>query len=142
MFNPSITHENIKDNYDLPWNYNELSIFLHNITLEFFEKTIDKKWGCFYLSRNEYLQFEIVLAHPEKPWDYDALSSNSIVTWDIVQENPNIPWDYDRMSYNPNITWKIVEENSTKSWDYGNLSSNNMTKHLYYIGNHTDYVLK
>ena len=59
-----------------------------------------------------------------------------------ILDHPDKQWNYEDLSRNPNITWEIVQANPDKPWDYDNLSINLMTKHPYYIGHFTEYVLK
>ena len=49
---------------------------------------------------------------------------------------------YQDFSSNPNVTLELIENNPDFLWDFDKLSRNEMSKHIFFTRNQTNYVLK
>ena len=67
--NNNIKMNDIRNNIDLPWNYD-------------------------WLSFNPNLEISFVKEHPTEKWNYTYMSQNINITMNDVLENINFPWDY------------------------------------------------
>ncbi len=139
--NSNITWDIVKNNPDIPWDYNELS---YNVSKDIMIDNPDKDWNysiittCLkiktqedldghdygWLSYNETIPLELISNNLDKPWDFNQLSRNRNLTWEFIEDNPDKPWSYQRLSCASIITWNIVKDNPDKNWYYIFLSKN------------------
>lgn len=85
---------------------------------------LDKPWSWFNLSKNENVDFGMILDHPELPWDSEGVSQNPNVYLETIIAHPEYPWKSWGLSKNPNITPEIVEGNPNYDWDVYGLCTN------------------
>jgi len=84
---------------DIPWNYQGLSSNL-SITIPFILENLDKPLDWYYISENESITMEMIIANSDLKWCVDGLSHNPNLTAEYVKEHPEMNWDFDAFSFN------------------------------------------
>lgn len=135
--NKAITLQNIEDNpyfgkdwdpWDVyGWNIAGLSEN-PNITFEYVEKYIDRRWDWHGLSSNPHVTIQVIKDHINKDWDWHDLSKNPSITMRDVEDtwfDKRYKWDINGLSRNPNITVDFVKKYMAIElcdWGWRNLS--------------------
>lgn len=139
-----ITFQIVKNNINLPWNFDILSWNL-NITIDDVLENPDFPWDFTNLSEHPNISTEDMKNNPHLPWkynynklddkfiqylivnnlaDYDDLSHSKFVTWDIVNDNLEKDWNWYELSKNPVITWENILNSLNFDWDWKGVSMN------------------
>jgi hypothetical protein len=125
--NSNITWEIVLSNRDQKWNYLELLLKIP-ITDDLFEAienrsiVCDKYWDL--ISSNKSLTWKIIKKYDYHNWCWVKISKHPNITWGIIKNNPEMPWRWDLVSQNPNITYDIVVSHPEYPWSSINMVHN------------------
>ena len=106
-----------------------------NLTLEFINKHSDVKWDWhYYLSKNQYITLDIIIANLDKPWNWPKVSMNYNLTLDFINQHPNVNWDWNMISRNMNLD--TIDANPDLKWDWYRGVSCNPNVTMEFINKH------
>ena len=143
----NITINDIKENPNLPWNWEIISRNPH-LTIDFIKENLDKAWDWDRINRYKTIPINDIKENPNLPWNWETISfyrkindsikenpnlpwdwkiissNNRNLTIDFIKEFPNKPWDWFMISRHENITMNDIKENPNLPWDWENISNN------------------
>lgn len=119
-YNPTLTWEMVKSNFDRPWKYEALSSH-RNITWEIINANPTLNWSANAVSVNPNLTVAIIEENPLFPWNYENVCNNSSLHDAILEKNLDRVWGCKVWSYNW-ITWDVYQSRPPDYWDYFFLS--------------------
>jgi hypothetical protein len=91
----------------------KISNFSHIVTWEIVKDNPDLPWDWDGLSGNPNITWEIVKSNLDKPWSWVGLSWNPNITWEIVKSNLDKPWNWRGLR---NILYREVEDKHGKKY--------------------------
>ena len=119
----NLSDNDIINNCDLPWDYNVLS-HKDDINLQLLKLTYQKSWNYICVSKNKTITLDFIKENPQIPWNYIYVSQNKNLTLDFVKENLDKDWNWNEITSHKNITFKMIKDNPELPWHYDNIHEN------------------
>ena len=114
----------IIDNQNLPWNWDYISEYNLNLTIEFIQQFSDKL-NFVLLSKNPCVTLDIITKYPKLNWDIKVFSLNPSLTEKLIEKNINI-LNIDNLSKNTALVPSIIYKFPNLRWNFEKLQTNSM----------------
>lgn len=84
------------------------------ISLNIIKKYPDKPWDYANIGKRPDLTLDFIENNIDKKWDWKILSSNNIITVNFIKKYSNKPWDFFIISQNEYLFSKLKDSNDIK----------------------------
>jgi hypothetical protein len=84
---------------------------------EIFESDKELSWDYEFLSKCNYITWNIFRNNLNKPWNLTKISRNKIATIDNVLDAPFLRWDWEQLTLNESMTFEVIKSNPGQPWD-------------------------
>ena len=114
----------IIDNQNLRWNWDYISEYNSNLTIEFIEQ-FSYVLNFVLLSKNPCVTLDIITKYPKLKWDIKVFSLNPSLTEELIEKNIKI-LNIDNLSKNTALVPSIIYKFPNLRWNFEKLQTNSM----------------